>query len=350
MKYCEKCGNKLEEGYAFCNKCGAKVELKETKKHEDEEEKKDKEEKIERKEKAEKVEKVEKVERPVPPEYPPFPPRPPRRPGRGKIIFLTILNVILLATTSTFLVLWLTKSTDKECNNTNNYSGSGNTEIDKPTKNDSKYIGKWEQNVEYKNKNNSKVIKKTYGMIELKDDGTFRSVFYDKDDVIDTKEEIEGTYKISGTKVKFEWKSSGVKDSLELTIKNDKMCLDTSCDNYLVKNSYNNKITIYSDEPAKEEIETINYSQYEQLQIDYKDAIVVVVREGCSCCEKFEPVVEQIADEYTTPVYYYQNDGKISISGTPTTIIIKNGYVVGSVEGYKELSDMEETLDGLGVK
>ena len=350
MKYCENCGNKLEEGFAFCNKCGAKVEVKEHKKHEE----KIEEDKKEKKEKIEKEEKVEKIEKPVHHEHPPVPSYPPKRPGRGKIVFLSILSIILLATTVTFLILWVTKSCDSNCGSSSNYNGKDNTEIDEPkepTKTDSKYVGKWEQNVEYKT--GTKVTKRTYGMIELKKDGTFESIFYDKDNKASTTEEVGGTYKVSGNKVSFEWKENGIKDSLELTIKNDKICIDSSCENYLVKNG-NSKITIYNDDDdddySKSSIKTITYSEYEKLQIDYKDAIVVIVREGCSWCEKFKPIVEQIASEYTTPVYYYQNDGKISISGTPTTIIIKNGYVVGSVEGYKELSDMEETLDNLGVR
>ena len=86
MKFCEKCGNKLEEGVLFCNKCGAKIEKKEKK--------------------AVKEEKDEEIASP--------PVRPiqmmPTKKGRGLSIFLTITSIILLATTITFLVLWLVKS------------------------------------------------------------------------------------------------------------------------------------------------------------------------------------------------------------------------------------------------
>ena len=86
-----------------------------------------------------------------------------------------------------------------------------------------------------------------------------------------------------------------------------------------------------------------------QLQKDYKDAIVVVVKDGCSWCEKYESVVEEIADYYSTPVYYYKSDGKISVQGTPTTIVIKNGYPVETIYGYKEYDAVEKILDDLGV-
>ena len=335
--FCEKCGNKIKEEYAFCDKCGAKVSAKVEKKDH----------------KEEKKEKIEE-ERPVPPVPPERPPRPPKqKSGKGMLVFLWIMVVILLATTITFLILWLTKSTENS--NTSNYNGEKPvvtpTPTPKPAKTES-YIGKWEQNVEYKS--GTEVVQRTYGLIELKEDGTFRSLFYDKDDISGTKEEIEGSYKVNNDVVTFKYTSSGVSDTLDLTIKDGKLCLNIACDDYLVKDSYNNKITIYDDDDDDDdninEIETITYDEYVKLQKDYKDAIVVVVKPGCAWCEKFESVVEKINDYYAIHVYYYNSDGKISITGTPTTIVIKNGYIVDTIEGYKEFSDMETILDDLGVK
>lgn len=350
MKYCEKCGNKLEEGFAFCDKCGAKVGKGTSKKHEEHEEKETKKEKIkEEKVKEEKIKEEVKEEvvedKPLPP-VPPRPPRPPKS-GKGKFVFLWILVLLLLASTVTFLVLWLTKPTES---NNSNYNKKDNTEtVDPEPKKDNKYVGKWEQNVEYKS--GTKVTQRTYGLIELKEDGTFESLFYDKDNMSKTKEEIDGTYKISGNKVTFTYKLDGEKETKTFTIKNDKMCIDADCDDYLVKDG-NNKITIYNDDDDddKVEIKKITYTEYQNLQKNYKDAIVVVIQDGCSWCEKYESVVEKIADYYKTPVYYYESDGKISISGTPTTIIIKNGYIVDSIEGYKDYSVVADKLDELGVK
>ena len=97
MKFCEKCGNKLEEGVLFCNKCGAKIEKKEKK--------------------AVKEEKNEEIASP--------PVRPmmvmPQKKGKGLSIFLTITSIILLATTITFLVLWLVKSSS--CNSSSGGKG-----------------------------------------------------------------------------------------------------------------------------------------------------------------------------------------------------------------------------------
>ena len=342
MKFCEKCGNKLKEGYAFCDKCGTKVKEEEKKKE---------------KEIDENVEIVEEKEEPKKPkvkeekEVSPIILSKPPKSGKGMIVFLWILVVLLLASTITFLILWLTKSTSVE----NYSSGKNGGDVSDPTptpdnpKKTDPYVGKWEQNVEYKSGN--RVTQRTYGMIELKDDGTFETVFYDKDDKSDTYEEFEGTYKIRNDIVTFSYELKGEDTTLELEFKNDKLCLNDDCDDYLVKDG-NNKITIYDDDDddSSEEIKTITYSEYQQLQKDYEDAIVVVIKDGCSWCEKFESVVEEISEEYSTPVYYYEYDGKISVNGTPATVIIKNGYVVDLVEGYKEYSDMEEILDDLGVK
>ena len=61
-------------------------------------------------------------------------------------------------------------------------------------------------------------------------------------------------------------------------------------------------------------------------------------------------IVEEITENYTTPVYYYEYDGNIKVTGTPTTIVIKNGYVVDSIVGYMTYSVISEKLDDLGVK
>lgn len=337
--FCEKCGNKLKEDFEFCDKCGAKVEKKEHKKHHEEKEPEEKKPKI----KEEKI-KEEKVEKPVPPE-PPKPPRPPKKSGKGKTIFLVILDLLLVGAAVTFLILWLTKSNDCDCK----CDKCESTVVDEPKKEKSKYVGKWEQNVEYKS--GSKVTKRTYGLIELKEDGTFEAVFYDKDNISKTKEETKGKYTVKGTEITFSYKDEdGDNQTLDMVIKNDKICLDDDCKDYLVKNG-NNKIVIYDDDDDNvKEIKKIKFTEYENLQKNYKDAIVVVIRDGCSWCEKFESVVEEIVDHYDTPVYYYESDGKISVNGTPTTIVIKNGYIVKTVEGYKEYSAMEDILDELGVK
>ena len=166
-------------------------------------------------------------------------------------------------------------------------------------------------------------------------------------------EETKGTYTIKNNKITFKYKLDGENETLDAYFKNNKLCMDDDCEDYLTKNG-NNTIVIYDDDDddddfTKTSIKTINYTEYENLQKNYKDAIVVVVRDGCSWCEKFESVVEEIDENYVTSVYYYESDGKISITGTPTTILIKNGYIVDTINGYKDYDDMVEALDEVGI-
>lgn len=89
--FCEKCGKKLEENTLFCDKCGTKVEKGKNKK----------EEHI---------------------SYAPISPKP----KKGKTIFLSILSVVLIATTVLFLVLWLTKGSSCNSGENGGNGGSGN--------------------------------------------------------------------------------------------------------------------------------------------------------------------------------------------------------------------------------
>lgn len=360
MKYCKNCGNKLKEEYAFCNKCGAKVEKVEKKdeiKEEIVEEKKEKEVKNAEKKKEEKLVKEEvKVEEPkkekikqeekvefVPPVYI----EPKKKSGKGFLYFLILL---LLASTITFLVLWLTKPSEscKGNSNTAEYKDKKNDNpVTKPVEeDDDKFIGKWEQNVDYKMGNTTALS--TYGMIELKKDGTFRSLFYDKEDMYNNREEYRGTYKVRGNRISFNFDTSddGEYAFDELIVKNDKLCLDDECENYMVQSSYNNKIVIQVDDTTDaSDVDYIDYDEYQEIINDEEDAIVVVVRDGCSWCKKYESVVEEIIDNYVTPVYYYEYNNKIDVTGTPTTIIIKDGKIVDKIEGYKEYSAVEKVLD-----
>ena len=320
MKYCEKCGNKLNEEFEFCDKCGAKVEKEEKKKE---------------------TVKKEIVEEKIIPEQPII-----IKTGKGKIIFLTILNILLLASTITFLVLWLTKPTNKTYSN---YSNNGKAEEKKKDekKEKNQFVGKWEQNLEYKSGN--KVVQTIYGSIEFKDNYTFVMTYYDKDNKASTKEEQKGTYSINGNSVKVEWIEDGERSYETYSLKDNKLCINSNCSSYLVKNGYNSKIVIPIDED-KEEIKTINYTDYNKILNTGKDAIVVIIKDGCAWCEKFESVVEELQDDYVTPVYYYKYDGNIDVSGTPTTVVIKNGNVVDLIEGYKEIDSVESILDDLGIK
>ena len=315
MKFCEKCGNKLKEGYVFCDKCGTKI--KDSKKEE----------------KKKEVETKKEDTTPIK-QVPPYIPIK-QKTNKGKVIFLSIMNILLLASTITFLVLWLTKPTI-----TKNIK-----EKDIITKDEKKFIGDWGQNVEYKVK--TRLIQRVYESIEIKDNKTFRIVRYDKDNIADSKEEISGIYKVKGNKIELTWNDNKKIEERTYELDGNKLCIAEDCSNYLLKNSDNSKITIQIEEKS---IDTITYNEYNRLLNSKKDAIVVVVREGCYWCESFDIILKDLVYFYDTPIYYYEIDENIDISSTPTSIIIKNGKIIDLIEGYKDIYSVKKILNDLGIK
>lgn len=96
----------------------------------------------------------------------------------------------------------------------------------------------------------------------------------------------------------------------------------------------------------------ITYSEYEEKMNTEEPFLIVVVRDGCGYCEMYEPILEEVADEYKLPIYYMnmsnlssdeytalgtsnsyfkKNQGKW---GTPTTLFMYGKSVVDSISGY----------------
>lgn len=351
MKYCHKCGKKLDEDVRFCIACGAKVdeEVKEVKKEEKKQEKKEKKEnkKIEKEEK--KVEEV-KVEEVKPVEVEPVY-TPPKKKGKGKVIFVTILIVLLVAAVVTLSILLVLKGNDSNSNsNSSGYSDKkdDDNKKDTPKKDDkeSEFVGDWEHYVTYKE--NGKTQYTAYAELNLKKDGTFYFQRY-YTDTPKNKTELKGTYKIKGDDLLYLYYTyEGEEDNTAVFLKNGKLCIETrNCEDYFVKEG-NNKITI-DDSDDTTTVEFIDYYDYKDIIDDKDDALVVVVREGCVYCEKYESVVEKIADNYSTPIYYYESDGKIDVDGTPTTFIIQEGKIVKKIEGYYEYDKVSAILDSYDV-
>lgn len=181
MKYCKKCGKKLDEDSLFCDSCGAEVkkEVKNTKK------------------KAEPV-----VEEPL---YVPQ-----EKKGKGKVIAVIITLVILIAAIVTLTILLLTK-------------GSSDTD-DRPL--EEAIIGKWEHDLEITKLGGTNVH--LYERIEFKKDGTFR-FYVEREGKEDA--DFEGTYEVKDGKVVMSY----VGTDSDLYLKNGKLCLiDKDCKDYFV--------------------------------------------------------------------------------------------------------------------
>ncbi len=77
---------------------------------------------------------------------------------------------------------------------------------------------------------------------------------------------------------------------------------------------------------------------------------LIVTSEGCTYCKQFEPVVEKIAANYKSPVYYYERDDELedmgfNVEGTPTTYIIIDGIIAKEIIGYRSYEDIAKIIN-----
>ncbi len=108
----------------------------------------------------------------------------------------------------------------------------------------------------------------------------------------------------------------------------------------------------------------ISYSEYEEKLQQEKAFLVVIVKDGCDYCSAYEPVLEEVAKEYSIPINYINltnlnNDEQSELVqsntylknkkwGTPTTLLLYGDIVVDSISGYVEkdtlVSFIEENI------
>ena len=97
---------------------------------------------------------------------------------------------------------------------------------------------------------------------------------------------------------------------------------------------------------------TISYTEYEELMNSNKPFLMVIIQDGCGYCEMYEPIVEDVANEYRLPIYYINmtnlnNDEYTALGtsnsyfkknqgkwGTPTTLFMYGNSVIDSIPGY----------------
>ena len=51
------------------------------------------------------------------------------------------------------------------------------------------------------------------------------------------------------------------------------------------------------------EIKEISYNDYESMMEDGKTFVLLIVREGCTYCEQFNPIITEVVTEKHIPVY-----------------------------------------------
>ena len=95
---------------------------------------------------------------------------------------------------------------------------------------------------------------------------------------------------------------------------------------------------------------TISYTEYEELMNSNKPFLMVIIQDGCGYCEMYEPIVEEVANEYRLPIYYINmtnlnNDEYTALGtsnsyfkknqwGTPTTLFMVGDKVIDSIGQY----------------
>ena len=96
----------------------------------------------------------------------------------------------------------------------------------------------------------------------------------------------------------------------------------------------------------------MSYSEYAEKLNVAEPFVVVIKRDGCGYCEMYDPIVSEVANEYSLPIRYinmsnlteeeYNNLGKSNSYlrkenwGTPTTLFMYGEHVVDSISGYVE--------------
>lgn len=107
-------------------------------------------------------------------------------------------------------------------------------------------------------------------------------------------------------------------------------------------------------------INEITYAEYEDKIDSGKPFIVMIVNDGCSYCKMFVPVMTEVAEEYSIPVYSLNlailtSDEYNSLSnsnsylkrnewGTPTTLLMQGKTVIDSIGGYVEKATLIEFM------
>ena len=101
----------------------------------------------------------------------------------------------------------------------------------------------------------------------------------------------------------------------------------------------------------------ITYDKYKEMVKNGDAFVVVIERTGCSYCQMYMPIMEEVAKEQKIPVTYINTDNltedefnelsttnkylKKNQWGTPTTLFMLGDRIVDSIGGYVEKGSVE---------
>ena len=101
----------------------------------------------------------------------------------------------------------------------------------------------------------------------------------------------------------------------------------------------------------------ITYDKYKEMVSNGDAFVVVIERTGCSYCQMYMPIMEEVAKEKKIPVTFINTDNiseedldelsstnkylKKNQWGTPTTLFMLGDRIVDSIGGYVEKDSIE---------
>ena len=375
MIKCPNCNGEIKEGSAFCTHCGSKLDIAMKK---DKEKSKEKSVKKEKKVEEEVVVEVKPVVDEIVPVQNNNVPVPKKK-GKGKVIFLTFLFLVLVAAIVVLTILLLKKDDNKSEKNGNTSSSEEKLVIKGDrTKTDNSIVGEWEHTIMLKDSEED--FPGLYEHFIFDKDGTF---IYEKH-MLGNKSQgysLEGNYKEKNSgKVILSYEEDEEESEVTLFIDDGKLCIqEINCDTYYVKKgSGKNSILTFDksyfglddddndnddDNDDNDDDDDYNYSDDGKIEIsnkitiidyyDYKEmlrekesfVLVAILDENCSYCEEFNPVVEKLADKYLTPIYYIKADDRLEVKGYPTSIIVIDGKVKDQIIGNQSYDKMVKIFE-----
>lgn len=116
---------------------------------------------------------------------------------------------------------------------------------------------------------------------------------------------------------------------------------------------------------ASKELTNVTYSEFTEFLQGNTKTVVIIGRQGCSWCQKYNPILKKVngkydldikylsTDNFTTEEYYnYLTIDTTSADegiGTPITMIISEGKIIDRIDGYVEQSSLETFLKNNGI-
>ena len=114
---------------------------------------------------------------------------------------------------------------------------------------------------------------------------------------------------------------------------------------------------VYKELPkTTETINEIDYKTFKKIFQTDKKSILLLVKEGCSFCDKYLPVLENVLNELNIKIYKIDitkisKDNRkdifnyIDFDGTPTTYIINSGKVTHTLTGSVDTETAKAFID-----